>query len=112
MSAIYPVSTGGDVNRAVQAAKEAADELGIDSAERIADFLETFADNIESRAEELVEQANLETAFAKEPRLGSVELPRTTNQLKQAAAAARDRSWCHATIDSGSNIRSKYGPLG
>ncbi len=89
-----------------------AAELGIDSAERIADFLETFADNIESRAEELVEQANLETAFAKEPRLGSVELPRTTNQLRQAAAAARDRSWCHATIDSGSNIRSKYGPLG
>ncbi len=112
MSAIYPVSTGDDVNRAVQAAKEAADELGIDSAERIADFLETFADNIETRAEELVEQANLETGFAKEPRLGSVELPRTTNQLKQAAAAARDRSWCHATIDSGSNIRSKYGPLG
>ncbi len=32
MSAIYPVSTGDDVNRAVQAAKEAADEFGIDSA--------------------------------------------------------------------------------
>ena len=35
-----------------------------------------------------------------------------TNQLRQGAAAARDRSWCHATIDTKVNIRSKYGPLG
>jgi NADP-dependent aldehyde dehydrogenase len=34
------------------------------------------------------------------------------NQLRQGAAAARDRSWCHATIDTKVNIRSKYGPLG
>jgi NADP-dependent aldehyde dehydrogenase len=56
--------------------------------------------------------ANLETALPVEPRLRSGELPRTTNQLRQAAAAARDRSWCHATIDTQTNIRSKYGPLG
>ena len=75
-------------------------------------FWKSFADNIEARADELVEWANRETALPKEPRLGTVELPRTTNQLRQAAAAARDRSWCLATIDSGSNIRSKYGSLG
>ena len=28
------------------------------------------------------------------PRLRNVELPRTTNQLRQGAAAARERSWC------------------
>jgi NADP-dependent aldehyde dehydrogenase len=44
--------------------------------------------------------------------LRSVELPRTTNQIRQAAAACRDRSWCRATIDSKNNIRSKHGPLG
>jgi NADP-dependent aldehyde dehydrogenase len=32
--------------------------------------------------------------------------------LRQAAAAARDRSWCRATIDAKADIRSKYGPLG
>ncbi|MFQ5865611.1 MAG: aldehyde dehydrogenase (NADP(+)) [bacterium] len=112
LPAIYPVSKSDDVDRALVAGKEAADELGTLSPEKVADFLEKFADNIESRAQELVETANLETALAKEPRLASVELPRTTNQLRQAAAAARDRSWCHATIDSATNIRSKYGPLG
>lgn len=109
---IYPVSSTKDVERAVAAGKEAADQLQGMSPGRVADFLEKFAENIESRTEELVETANLETALAREPRLASVELPRTTNQLRQAASAARDRSWCYATIDSQTNIRSKYSPLG
>jgi NADP-dependent aldehyde dehydrogenase len=41
-----------------------------------------------------------------------VELARTTDQLRQAAAAARERSWTHATIDVDVNIRSMYEPLG
>ena len=45
------------------------------------------------------------------PRL-KAELPRTTNQLRQAAAAARDRSWRLATIDSANNLRSGYASLG
>jgi NADP-dependent aldehyde dehydrogenase len=32
--------------------------------------------------------------------------------LRQAATAARERSWVQATIDTGTNIRSKFGPLG
>ena len=55
--------------------------------------------------------ASLETGLAEEPRLRSVELPRTINQLRQAASAALDRSWCRATIDTKKNIRSKYGSL-
>ncbi len=57
------------------------------------------------------ERAARETAFPVTPRLRNVELPRTTNQLRQAAAAVRDRSWCRATIDTKTNLRS-YTPLG
>jgi NADP-dependent aldehyde dehydrogenase len=39
-------------------------------------------------------------------------MARTTDQLRQAAAAARERSWRLATIDAARNIRSMYGPLG
>ena len=49
---------------------------------------------------------------ARAPRLRDVELPRTTNQLRQAAAAAREGSWAQATIDTKANIRSYFGPLG
>lgn len=109
---VYPVSTGDDVDRAVVAAHDASSQLREMLPDGVANFLEKFADNIEARANELVDRANLETALAKEPRLAAVELPRTAGQLRQAAAAARDRSWCHVTIDSATNIRSKYGPIG
>lgn len=108
----YPVSGLDDVELAMSAAQEAVAELRSIPKEQIADFLETFANNIEARKSDLVEWAYAESALAKEPRLGSVELPRTTDQLRQAAAAARDRSWTHATIDTAANIRSMYGPLG
>ncbi|HEY7689223.1 MAG TPA: aldehyde dehydrogenase family protein [Dongiaceae bacterium] len=46
------------------------------------------------------------------PRLADVEMPRTINQLKLSAAATREGSWRLATIDTATNIRSCYGPLG
>ncbi|HDT14189.1 MAG TPA: aldehyde dehydrogenase family protein, partial [Candidatus Aminicenantes bacterium] len=52
------------------------------------------------------------TALPAEPRLGSVELPRTLDQLRKAAAACRDRTWSRATIDTKAGLRSMYGPLG
>lgn len=108
----YPVSSLEEVLKAIEAGQRAAVELAGTSPDKIADFLEAYASNIEARADELVELASIETALPKEPRLRSGELPRTTNQLRQAAAAARSRSWCQATIDTGNNIRSKMGPLG
>ena len=51
-------------------------------------------------------------ACRRAPRLSNVELPRTTGQLRQGAAAARERSWTLATIDTKANLRSYYGPLG
>jgi NADP-dependent aldehyde dehydrogenase len=82
------------------------------AGERFAAFLEAFAGCLEKRAEELIATAHAETALAVEPRLKSVELPRTVNQLRQAAAAARDGSWVQATIDTKANIRSMYAPIG
>ena len=46
------------------------------------------------------------------PRLKDVELPRTTSQLRQAAAAAREGSWALPTIDTKLNIRSCLASIG
>ena len=108
----YPVSGQATLEDALAAGRAAARELLSVPPERIARFLELCADNIEARADALVEMAHLETALPKEPRLRSVELPRTTGQLRQAARAARDRVFCRATIETATNIRSMHGPLG
>lgn len=109
---VYPVSDWSDCDEALQAAQSAAEVLRSLPAERIAKFLECFAEQIEQRKVRLVETAHAETALPKSPRLADGELPRTTNQLRQAAAAAREGSWARPTIDSKANIRSCYGPLG
>jgi NADP-dependent aldehyde dehydrogenase len=108
----YPVSTWEDCDAALNAAASAAVEMRSLGGDRIASFLEAYADQIEQRKDALVEMANAETALPTAPRLADVELPRTTNQLRQAAAAARDGSWAMPTIDTASGIRSCYGPIG
>jgi NADP-dependent aldehyde dehydrogenase len=107
----YPVSSMAEAEQAIQAAQRAIVELRSKTPNDIANFLETYAAAIEARTDDLVELAYAETALAKSPRLRDVELPRTANQLRQAAAAARNRSWRQATIDTKSNIRSLFGPL-
>ena len=109
---IFPVSSSDEMERACQAAGEAVAALRVVAPERIASFLDDYAAKIEDRCEALVDIAARETGLPATPRLRQVELPRAVNQLRQGAAAARDRSWCHATIDTKVNIRSKYGPLG
>ncbi len=108
----YPVSSFNDVERALEAACRAVEELRALPVGVVADFLDQYAENIEADKEALVDIAHAETALPREPRLASVELPRTTDQLRQAARAVRDRSWCMATIDTQANMRSKYAPLG
>ncbi len=111
-SRTFPVSGPADVERACRAAGDAVAALRGIEPDRIAAFLEDYAARIEQACDALVEVAARETALPASPRLRAVELPRTTNQLRQAAAAARDRSWCHATIDTAVNIRSMFRPLG
>lgn len=108
----FPVSPLAEVNEAVEAAANAFTATRGWPGERFAAFLEKYADLIDARGDTIVAAANLETALPVEPRLKNVELPRTTNQLRQAAAAAREGSWALPTIDTKSGIRSIYGPLG
>ena len=108
----YPVSGWDEIERAIQAASAAAKQMRGWPGERFARFLETYADLIDARTDELSAMANCETALPTEPRLRNVELPRTTNQLRQAAAAAREGSWAMPTIDTKTNIRSVHGSIG
>ncbi|MAS94202.1 MAG: ketoglutarate semialdehyde dehydrogenase [Verrucomicrobiales bacterium] len=108
----FPVSSWRDCELALASAAEAFVALRSIPEEQIARFLECYAEKIEERAEELVEIAHQETALPKSPRLADVELPRTTGQLRQAAAAARTANWTHPVIDSANNIRSCYGSIG
>ena len=112
IEASYPISSPAEVEDAVLAGKSAAPAMAGLPPEATADFLEAYASAIEGRIGELVRMAHLETGLALEPRLRSVELPRTVFQLRQAAAAVRDRSWRRATIDTKADIRSIFGPLG
>ncbi len=109
---VYPISSFEEVEACLRAGHEAVDELDSFSPDSIAQFLGVCADLLESRGQELAETAHVETGLSMEPRLRTIELLRTTDQLRQAAAVCRDRSWCRATLDTTKNIRSKHGPLG
>lgn len=108
----YPISTWADCDEALSAAAEAFQQLRKLPAAKLAEFLEAFAGRIEARKDELVKVANQETGLPVTPRLAGAELPRTTDQLRQAAAAAKDGAWAMPTIDAKNNIRSILGPIG
>jgi alpha-ketoglutaric semialdehyde dehydrogenase len=107
----YPVSRWADLEAALRAAARAVVALRDTPPEAIADFLDRYAANVDQCAGEIIAAAHQETRLPSEPRL-KAELPRTTNQLRQAAAAAREGSWRLATIDSANNLRSYYAALG
>ena len=108
----FPVSPWSEIDQAIQAAAAASKEMRGWSGSRFADFLEAYADEIEARTDALVAAAHAETALPVSPRLKDGELPRTTNQLRQAAAAARTESWRSPIIDTATGIRSMLGPIG
>ncbi|MGO4701364.1 aldehyde dehydrogenase family protein [Dyella sp. 2RAB6] len=108
----FPVCGAADVEAALAAAAGAAAELAAAPPERIAAFLEAYADAIEADAEALVDIAHAETALPKHPRLAAVELPRTTHQLRLAANAVRSYAWTQPVIDTAANLRSHLAPLG
>ncbi len=112
LEAAFPVSDWQDCDAALDAAVAAAAELRRLPAEKIAEFMELYADKIEAAKDALVESAFAETGLARSPRLADVELPRTSNQLRAAAAACRSGNWALPTIDTKAGIRSCYRALG
>ncbi|MEX0641898.1 MAG: aldehyde dehydrogenase family protein [Pirellulales bacterium] len=108
----FPISSWADCEAALVAASTAATKLAAISPDTIGKFLEAYADRLTADSESICAAAHLETALPVKPRLADVEMPRTINQLRQAAAAAREGSWRMATIDTANNIRSCFGPIG
>src|SRR5471030_2257973 len=108
----FPTSVWSDCDDALNAAADAAKILRTISPEQIAKFLTRYAERIEARKTEIVETTHAETALPKAPRLATVELPRTSVQLRQAAAAALEGSWALPAIDTKINLRSALEPIG
>ena len=108
----FPISSWADCEAALESAAKAAVILRDVSRDAIGQFLDGFAGRIEAKAAEIVEMAHAETALPKSPRLATIELPRTTGQLRQAAAAAIEGSWALPTLDTQLNIRSCHAAIG
>ena len=108
----YPVSSWDEALEALEAGSAAAEILESTSGAQIAGFLEAYASEIEASADALAERANAETGLPVAPRLRNVELPRTVDQLRQAAAAVRDETWRRPIHDEARNIHSTFAPLG
>ncbi len=84
----FSVGTPELVNRAVEAAEDAFLTYGYTSREERAVFLEAIAEEMEARVDAITEIAMSETGLP-EPRIRSVELPRTANQLRLFASHIR-----------------------
>lgn len=108
----FPVSSPAEVWSMVESARAAAGVLRELAPAKIAAFLEAFATAIEANRSQLVEAAHAESGLPRAPRLNDVELPRTTDQLRQGAAAARSGEWRRPVIDEARKIYSLYSPLG
>jgi alpha-ketoglutaric semialdehyde dehydrogenase len=109
----YPVSGWADIDLALTAAAKAAASLrALSDSKPIVAFLEGYAAGLENNVATLAAMAALETGLAESPRLSTVELPRTVNQLRQAAATVGDGSWARPTIDTKAGIRSCLAPIG
>lgn len=107
----FPVSGPADIEAALAAASAVAAELAAIAPERIAAFLDAYADGIDAANAELAALAHAETGLPRETRLAKVELPRTSGQLRQAAAAVRSYNWTQPVIDTAAGLRSHLAPL-
>ena len=112
LARVFPVSRWSDCEKALAAAAEAARALEEVAPERIAAFLEAYAEGLAAAADTLARAAQEETGLPFAPRLKDVELPRTVDQLRQAAKAAREGTWRRVTIDRERNLRSCLAPIG
>ncbi|SFE84728.1 aldehyde dehydrogenase family protein, partial [Roseivivax sediminis] len=95
----YSVGTPALVDRACEAAEEAFASYGQSSREDRAAFLDAIAEEMEARVDAITEIAMSETGLP-EPRIRSVELPRTANQLRLFAKHIRDGAYLDRRHDA------------
>lgn len=107
----FPRSSEDDIELAIVSAAQAADALAATAPERIAAFLDAYADAIDAAKDALVATAHAETGLPVSPRLADVELPRASGQLRQAARAVRDHAWTQPVIDIKAGLRAHFAPL-
>ena len=108
----YPVSNRADIEAAAGAAGRAFEQCRDWPGEKFADFLDAYAAKIDAHGEALASKAHEETGLPVSPRLLDVEVPRTSNQMRAGAEAARTYSWATPRIDTAAGIRSMLGPVG
>ncbi|MBI1337007.1 MAG: aldehyde dehydrogenase family protein [Phycisphaera sp.] len=112
LPALFPVSDWSDIDEALTAAAEAFEAMLDMPGTKLAEFLRAYADKLDARAHEIATTASEETGYPVKPRLQEVELVRTIDQLRQAAACALDPSWRLPVIDRKTNICSVLEPIG
>src|SRR5579875_3203878 len=91
-------ATNEEIQRAVDAAAEAASALRRLGAEQVAQFLHSIRDEISALGDELIECADRETALGTDRLRG--ERDRTVNQIKMFAELVSEGSWVDARIDT------------
>lgn len=115
LATAHPIAAWPELDAIAEASVAAAASLAATDPARIAAFLRSYADRLDSNRAEIAATAHEETGLPLEPRLAQVEFDRMTGQLRQAAAAAEDTSamsWRCPIVDEATNIRSDRGPLG
>ncbi|MBV8070326.1 MAG: aldehyde dehydrogenase (NADP(+)) [Acidobacteriaceae bacterium] len=90
-------ATAEEVNRALDLAAQAAIEMRMLEAARIAEFLANIGEELLAAGDALIEAADRETALGIDRLRG--ERDRTVNQLKLFAGLASEGSWVDARID-------------
>ena len=108
----FRVSRWPDLEAARNAATDAFDAHEKLPAEKLAAFVDESADRVDAAGAELAEVAERETALPAAARLGKVEVPRTSDQLRLCAKAARLGEWALPTIDAAADIRSMLVVIG
>jgi alpha-ketoglutaric semialdehyde dehydrogenase len=93
-----------DVARAAELAAEAAPRWAALSGRVRNRFLQTIANNLEAKADDLVERAHLETGLTIERLKG--ELARTGGQLRLYGDAAEQGAWLDARIETADPTRT------
>lgn len=109
---VYPVSVWEDCDVALSAAAAAADQLLDVAPAKIQKFLRRLADLMEENRDSLGRLASQESGLPAEHRLSGREMDRTTDQIRQAADAAADRSWKQISIETKRDLRSMLAPIG